>query len=615
MSIIIGNPGNLAPQETDSDHGDSDSDSDFDSGPTRKVPRTEAPGVSDFEFAPDAAVPEPELDRDIDEDFMHDSDSEVEDEVEHQANPNPEPARHEVDDDWISMGEEEWAPSWQNPYNEEPKLLFDANHFKPVDFFYRFFPEDLFTMLAEQTNLYARQTIQRLGVLQQHSRLNKWTETTTDEMKAFTALQISMGLVTKPAIHMYWEENWLIGTPGFSKVMSRNRYQLINSLLHFVDNEDRVPRGQPGHNVLFKVQPIIDRVRPTYQEAFAPGRDLSVDESLAAFKGRLSFKQYLPMKPTKWGIKFWVVTDSSCGFCLDWSVYTGKNDQQDRGGDGLSTRVVKDLTRRYAGSGRHVYMDNFYSSPELYEFLHNENLGACGTVRLSRRGIPPIMREASQQARKGEPPKFFRKGDLMGVTWHDTKRVSVLSTIHGTGCTHKEIRDKRSETGRRQVQKPIAVEGYNKAMGGVDLLDQRMAYYKYPHKHLKWYMVVYHFMVEVALVNAFLAYRIATKDMKRSTRSFRLSVINSLLDNYAKTSTAGRPKALRESTRDNRLAPRLTGQHFAEQRPGQGKNRYYPDCVVCSKKGRNGRVTTSYFCETCKLPMCLTPCFKRYHSP
>lgn len=231
--MVMADSDSEAPQETDSDHGDSDSDSDFDTGPTRKVPRTEVPGVSDFEFAPDAAVPEPEIDRDIDEDYMHDSDSEVEDEVEHQANPNPERTRHEVDDHWISMGEEEWAPSWQNSYNEEPKLLFDANNFKPVDFFYRFFPEDLFTMLAEQTNLYARQTIQRLGVLQQHSRLNKWRETTADEMKAFTALQISMGLVTKPAIHMYWEESWLIGTPGFTKVMSRNRYEPFSNEFPF----------------------------------------------------------------------------------------------------------------------------------------------------------------------------------------------------------------------------------------------------------------------------------------------------------------------------------------------------------------------------------------------
>ena len=49
-------------------------------------------------------------------------------------------------------------------------------------------------------------------------------------MKAFTALQIAMGLVTKPAVEMYWEEDWLLGTPGFSTVMSRNR-----SVIEFIE--------------------------------------------------------------------------------------------------------------------------------------------------------------------------------------------------------------------------------------------------------------------------------------------------------------------------------------------------------------------------------------------
>ena len=50
------------------------------------------------------------------------------------------------------------------------------------------------------------------------------TNTTPVEMKAFTGLQVTMGmvLVTTPGILMYWEESWLVGTPGFRTVMSRN---------------------------------------------------------------------------------------------------------------------------------------------------------------------------------------------------------------------------------------------------------------------------------------------------------------------------------------------------------------------------------------------------------
>jgi hypothetical protein len=38
-----------------------------------------------------------------------------------------------------------------------------------------------------------------------------------------------------------------------------------------------------------------------------PGRELAVDEAMIGFKGRFILKQYLPGKPTKWGIKAWVL--------------------------------------------------------------------------------------------------------------------------------------------------------------------------------------------------------------------------------------------------------------------------------------------------------------------
>lgn len=186
-----------SPSESDSD--DTDSESDY--GPTHDNQSSEAGDESDVSV-------------------MHDSDSEFEDE----ANVEAPPENHQQDQPWISLGEEEWNPDWLDEYDDQPKLLFDAdNGTKPVDFFYRYFPEDLFDTFATQTNLYARQYRQRIGVLQQHSRFNKWRETNSDELKAFTALQIAMGLVSKPALPMYWEGNWLLGTPGFGSVMSRNR--------------------------------------------------------------------------------------------------------------------------------------------------------------------------------------------------------------------------------------------------------------------------------------------------------------------------------------------------------------------------------------------------------
>ncbi|KAK3785167.1 hypothetical protein RRG08_021965 [Elysia crispata] len=62
----------------------------------------------------------------------------------------------------------------------------------------------------------------------------------------------------------------------------------------------------------------------TFRAHFQAQRELSVDEAMVGFKGRLSFKQYMPAKPTKWSIKVWTVSDARLGYCLGYDVYTGK---------------------------------------------------------------------------------------------------------------------------------------------------------------------------------------------------------------------------------------------------------------------------------------------------
>ncbi|CAI8046058.1 PiggyBac transposable element-derived protein 4, partial [Geodia barretti] len=53
-------------------------------------------------------------------------------------------------------------------------------------------------------------------------------------------------------------------------------------------------------------------------------RELLINEPMVGFKGRLFFIQYLPKKPTKWGMKAYVLADSCTGYVYNWRLYTGK---------------------------------------------------------------------------------------------------------------------------------------------------------------------------------------------------------------------------------------------------------------------------------------------------
>ena len=54
---------------------------------------------------------------------------------------------------------------------------------------------------------------------------------------------------------------------------------------------------------LYLVRPVLDAILRQIEDNCVPYRDLSVDKAMIAFRRHLSFRQYLPAKPTKYGVK------------------------------------------------------------------------------------------------------------------------------------------------------------------------------------------------------------------------------------------------------------------------------------------------------------------------
>jgi hypothetical protein len=116
----------------------------------------------------------------------------------------------------------------------------------------------------------------------------------------------------------------------------------------------------------------------------------------------------------------------------------------------------------------------------------------------------------------------------------------MLSTIHDNGITHKQVRDKKEATGFRNVTKPDCVIEYNKYMGGVDLMDQYLQYYEYPHRSHKWYMPLYHRILETAIINGYILYQKVHNDKKMTHLKFREDLIEGLLNGITPTQKAVR---------------------------------------------------------------------------
>ena len=101
--------------------------------------------------------------------------------------------------------------------------------------------------------------------------------------------------------------------------MSGRRFQLLFKYLHLNDSEKQ-PSNYDRH---YKIQPFLDLIVQNFKEAYISFENISIDESIVGYKGRLSWIQYIQNKPTKWGIKAWILAESDTGYVWNFRLYTG----------------------------------------------------------------------------------------------------------------------------------------------------------------------------------------------------------------------------------------------------------------------------------------------------
>ncbi|KAK8771667.1 hypothetical protein V5799_010397, partial [Amblyomma americanum] len=292
-----------------------------------------------------------------------------------------------------------------------------------------------------------------------------WHETTPDEMKVYFAMCVLMSQVKKSSIQSYWSTRAVISTPFFASVMSRQRFWALSKYLHFCDNS--LP--QSGDK-LWKLRPVLDHVLKCFDTAYDPEEYLAVDESLMKFRGRLSYVQFNPSKRARFGLKFYKLCESSSGYCLKFSIYTGKSEKTPvTAGLLCSEAVVIDLLEKRLPDGHTVFMDNWYSSPLLFRHLKEAGSNAVGTVRLQRKNMPKDFKAKLQ---KCECKSLFALG-IMALTWQDKKQVTMLSTCHSS--TDLTDTGKKGRKNGLPALKPQVVIDYNRGMGGVDREDQQLA--------------------------------------------------------------------------------------------------------------------------------------------
>lgn len=134
--------------------------------------------------------------------------------------------------------------------------------------------------------------------LSSSSRLVDWKDVSVSELKIFFGLIMWFGLDQKPSIASYWSQNPLYKSE-ISRYMSRNRFEIILANIHTCNNEIADTSDK-----MYKIRYLIEDLNEKFVKYYTPGRNVCIDESMMAWRGNLNFRQYIPSKRHKYGIKF-----------------------------------------------------------------------------------------------------------------------------------------------------------------------------------------------------------------------------------------------------------------------------------------------------------------------
>ncbi|CAC5415608.1 unnamed protein product [Mytilus coruscus] len=411
-----------------------------------------------------------------------------------------------------------------------------------------------------------------------------------DENEGFNSDDDNVALLKKM-------QNGVMNLGRLEEKFSRNRYEELQRYLYAADTRHNPPRLQPGHDKLAHVRPILEINRDNSLQEYKPHMIVSIDEAMIGFNGRLGFKQYVLLKPTKRGIKVWVRTDPNNGYINDFQVYTGKTANNPE--LNLGKRVVLDLMTPVFGLGHHLYCDSFFTSPDLFINLWDHGTYAFGTVRANRKGLLAGL----DHIKLKEQGQFVvkQKNYMLVTVWRDKKNINLLST----NCYGEpdKVNRKQKDGTIKEVACPLSVKYYNIYMNGVDHADQLRSTYNISRKCLKWWKYLFNFLVDMSIGNAYLLMResvnhqIVTKKQQPTTND------SARVQNETSSPNARTISWEKEKSVDQRPVPQPTN-HSIENTL---KKR---TCKMCTQNKIRKEPKT--LCAQCKENLC-TECFRPYH--
>ncbi|XP_072141062.1 piggyBac transposable element-derived protein 3-like isoform X2 [Dermacentor andersoni] len=477
----------------------------------------------------------------------------------------------------------------------------NRREWSPYDYFKEYVPDELFCMMAEAMNT--------CHIVQ----TGKSLKTSSEELKIFFGISITMSCLGYPQIRMYWQKKTRV--PIIADKMRRTRYFQLRLRLKVVNELDML-QEKKEKDKLWRIRPFVSKI---WNGCLQLPREecLIINEQVIPFSGRMQLKHLMPHKSNPEGLTNFVLATPD-GLILDFEIYVGKKSTLFQGSSGIAESAVLRLSNSLT-SGTKLFFNKYFTSGPLLDKLAEKGIFGTGLLMDSR--VPKCVKFSSESTLKakgqGMSEMMVRDdGKQILVRWYDNKAVTLMSSIHGKQAEDSCLKSYSKEKKCVGVAMPNIVQLYNSNMRRVDMACRMISRYRMKARVKKWTIRCFFHLIDMALSNSWLLYRrdmCSQQKRAKDILKFRLSVAEALMTkaeegtSKSDSDTDGQPATKRASPPP--LQATLKGIDHLPRLAD------VPNASRCRMKGCN--MKTKFFCVKCKLFYCITKerrCFEKVHS-
>lgn len=339
--------------------------------------------------------------------------------------------------------------------------------------------------------------------------------------------------------------------------------------------------SKKSEDPVYKVRPLIDSCNELFKKYNIPGKKVNIDETMIKYKGRLKFRQFISSKPVKYGIKCFLICNSITSYCYGITVYTGKGTTNKIEGMSMTESLILNMVEPYLNEFRILYVDNYFNTIKLSNYLLKNKTGLVGTFRKNRNAAKSIIQFPNERFTYDiyiNYPDY----NLCMIYCYDSCKFLMTTNVSVPKATVKKKNNRTKKT-------LDVIQDYNKYARGVDLCNQQTTLFRYSHGSKKWWKPLCFHIFQLIVYNSYILYKNYKKDL--TLKEYYKIIILKLLGEDP------------EEKKNIKL--------FHPIGMTSRKNSRRRKCMLCESK-------TYWKCTKCStkshtISLCLPDCYNKYH--